>query len=335
MSHIAVDAPRGAPGAICSRRRADPAADARFREAAPRLLNLGCGARRHPAWTNLDRTARGPDVRACDLRYGIPFPDAACAVVYLAHVLEHFTRTDGRALLRECHRVLRPGGLLRVAVPDLETIARLYLHALQRALAGDRPASDDHTWLMLELYDQAVREQPGGEMAAYLRQVRIPNEEFVLTRLGTEARAIMDADRGAAPRAVATVPAADAAGAWIHRLRGPLTRLRKVARLLRDPKYRRSWLVRRWLGPEGYSAYRTGCFRRSGEVHQWMYDRHALCAVLAATGFCAIRRVGATESGIPGWHAYQLDADAAGRPHKPDSLYMEAVRPAPQEALRS
>ncbi len=53
-----------------------------------------------------------------DLRHGVPFADASVDVVYSSHFLEHLSHSQGRALLEECRRVLRPRGLLRVTVPD-------------------------------------------------------------------------------------------------------------------------------------------------------------------------------------------------------------------------
>ena len=53
------------------------------------LLNLGCGGRRHPAWTNVDLVPAGPDVIAADLRQPLPFAAGSFQAVYAAHVLEH------------------------------------------------------------------------------------------------------------------------------------------------------------------------------------------------------------------------------------------------------
>src|SRR5437762_12486254 len=87
-----------------------------------KCLNLGCGARFHPQWTNLDLTPSGQNVRAYDCRQPLPFEDESFDVVYHSHLIEHLRREDVIRFLRECCRVLRPGGILRVAIPDLEGI---------------------------------------------------------------------------------------------------------------------------------------------------------------------------------------------------------------------
>jgi predicted SAM-dependent methyltransferase len=68
--------------------------------APPRpLLNLGCGTRRHAAWTNVDLVPAGPDVIAVDLRRPLPFPDGSFQAVYSAHVLEHLVPAEAGRLL--------------------------------------------------------------------------------------------------------------------------------------------------------------------------------------------------------------------------------------------
>lgn len=66
-----------------------------------------------------------------DLVGGIPAADASLDVVYHSHMLEHLSAAEGLAFTRECFRVLRPGGLLRVLVPDLELWARNYVYGNQ------------------------------------------------------------------------------------------------------------------------------------------------------------------------------------------------------------
>lgn len=55
-----------------------------------------------------------------DLRKGIPYPDNSVEEIYISHVLEHFSKAEGRKLLEEIYRVLEPRGLVRISVPNLE-----------------------------------------------------------------------------------------------------------------------------------------------------------------------------------------------------------------------
>ena len=133
------------------------------------LLNLGCGGRFHPAWVNVDLNSSCPAVVAHDIRRPLPFAADSFDGVYHSHVLEHLTPADGQSLLAECHRVLRPGGTIRVVVPDLEAIAKNYLATLERAAKGDETATSDHDWMTIELLDQMVRGESGGQMSVALR----------------------------------------------------------------------------------------------------------------------------------------------------------------------
>jgi predicted SAM-dependent methyltransferase len=105
-------------------------------------LNLGCGQMVVDGWVNVDyavgaRLARIPFLRAFNRKFRwfdrdwdhrifihnlvkpFPWANGSAACVYSSHTLEHFSREEGLAFLRECHRVLRPSGLIRIVVPDL------------------------------------------------------------------------------------------------------------------------------------------------------------------------------------------------------------------------
>jgi|RhiMethySRZTD1v2_1073278.scaffolds.fasta_scaffold34693_5 predicted SAM-dependent methyltransferase len=278
-----------------------------------KYLNLGCGARVHPAWTNVDIAPQAEGVIACNLRASLPFADATFGVVYHSHLLEHFSHQEAGAFLRECFRVLEPGGIVRVVVPDLEQIARLYLEALERAVQGDGEWRAHYDWLMLELYDQTVRECSGGDMRQYLEAAKVPNETFVLQRIGVEGQRLL-----AAMRAAKVSPALQDS---------PPSRVRKLwmGARRRTGTLRQSLL--RFLLREDWEALQIGRFRLSGEIHRWMYDRYSLGQMLIAAGFASPRRVEAAESKIADWASYRLDVEPDGSVYKPDSLFMEATKP--------
>jgi predicted SAM-dependent methyltransferase len=100
------------------------------------LLNVGCGANAREGWVNLDLNPGAAGVLACDVSQGLPFDPGVFDAVYCSHVLEHLPKAEAPALVAECLRVLRPGGIARFVVPDLEAIVRLYLRSLDRALLG-------------------------------------------------------------------------------------------------------------------------------------------------------------------------------------------------------
>jgi predicted SAM-dependent methyltransferase len=100
------------------------AAARQFLDNPPLRLHLGCGTVRLPGWVNID-VDDGPDLQL-DLRFGLPFPDACVDLIHTEHMLEHMCLSDGKLLMAEAYRVLRPGGTMRVGVPDLQRIVQRY-----------------------------------------------------------------------------------------------------------------------------------------------------------------------------------------------------------------
>lgn len=91
-------------------------------------INVGNGPFRHKGWINLDcRLSLRKDDVVCDLRRKWPFDDGSAKYVFCEHVFEHFAYPDEiTQVLKECLRILQPGGVLRVIVPDAERYLRAY-----------------------------------------------------------------------------------------------------------------------------------------------------------------------------------------------------------------
>lgn len=88
-------------------------------------LNLGSGTVALEGFTNVDALPDAPNVDVvADLSKPLPFGDGEADLIYAAHVLKHFPTEVVPHLLADWRRVLRTGGLLLVAVPDLKVIAR-------------------------------------------------------------------------------------------------------------------------------------------------------------------------------------------------------------------
>jgi len=156
------------------------------------MLNLGCGTKMDWGWNNLDfslyvRLARhkalarilkkirllsepryhilqgiDPEMICWDLSKGIPFESNTFDVVYNSHLLEHIKRALVPSFLKECHRVLKPNGVVRIVVPDLAVVGNLYTSSLSRLQTGDDSELENHLAVINELFEQMVRQDPVG-----------------------------------------------------------------------------------------------------------------------------------------------------------------------------
>lgn len=80
-----------------------------------RKLNFGCGSNRLEGWENYDSD--------CDISKPLPFPDGCASHIFCEHCTEHVELREAFGFFKECLRVLRDGGVIRIAVPDLAQIA--------------------------------------------------------------------------------------------------------------------------------------------------------------------------------------------------------------------
>jgi SAM-dependent methyltransferase len=156
-----------------------------------KLLNLGCGYKTsaHPEVINLDwsialRFKKNPLLRPFaplffrgerwkryralpenilvhDLSRGLPFPANSAQAVYHSHLLEHLDQAAAQIFLREIKRVLQPGGVVRIAVPDFEKLARAYLAHLE-CCEHDDDARARHDAYIAAMIEQCVRREAAG-----------------------------------------------------------------------------------------------------------------------------------------------------------------------------
>jgi SAM-dependent methyltransferase len=129
-------------------------------------VQYGCGASCPDGWMNFDASPtlrlqrlpflgslfrRGDIVFPAGVRYGdivegLPLADNSVDAAYASHVLEHLALADFRLALRNTFRMLKPGGVFRLVVPDLAARARKYV-----AMA-DHGGTDASSWLMRTTY---------------------------------------------------------------------------------------------------------------------------------------------------------------------------------------
>lgn len=96
-------------------------------------LNVGCGENVRHDFINLDYQWR-PNIQLCwDITKGLPLPDNSIKGIFSEHCLEHIAYFQCCRVLKEFYRILRPGGVVRIIVPDAE----LYLDLYQKGKQGE------------------------------------------------------------------------------------------------------------------------------------------------------------------------------------------------------
>src|SRR5690606_35327534 len=107
-----------------------------------RKLNIGAGDVPLDGYENIDRKT-GQEA------YPLAYPDATFDEVRASHILEHFGHAEVQAVVNEWARVLKPGGVLKIAVPDFDYIAKGYLEGRAEPFAayvmgGQQDENDYH-----------------------------------------------------------------------------------------------------------------------------------------------------------------------------------------------
>jgi predicted SAM-dependent methyltransferase len=91
-------------------------------------LNLGCGIRQIPHYINIDADSRCNPDKTEDVCLLPSFEVNTVDVIYCSHVLEHFPKKEISNILQRWYNLLKKGGILRVAVPDLDKVFRHYIY---------------------------------------------------------------------------------------------------------------------------------------------------------------------------------------------------------------
>ncbi|WP_258552238.1 methyltransferase domain-containing protein [Helicobacter canis] len=97
-----------------------------------KLLNFACGSRIHLDWVNIDFSPIDKRVKKVNLLRTLPFADESFDVAYSSHFLEHLTPQKALQILKEIKRILKPNGIIRIVVPNLQNLASAYLATLYK-----------------------------------------------------------------------------------------------------------------------------------------------------------------------------------------------------------
>lgn len=258
-----------------------------------KYLNIGCGNNFHPDWINLD-LYKSKNVKYHNIKNKLPFSDSSIDVIYHSHVLEHLNKEEADKFIKDCFRVLKPGGIMRIVVPDLERIAREYILNLENGFSSmNKEIISKYNWNKIELFDQVLRNRPGGDMVDAIKSKNF-NKDYAIQRNGDEIINILKSLES------------------VSGFKGLIFKFIKKNNFV----YNLLAVFVKKLSPQ-----------KSGEAHKWMYDRLDLKILLEKNCFVDFSIMNYNESNIENWFKYSLDKSSLGDfPRKPDSLFVEVKK---------
>ena len=152
-------------------------------------LNIACGSNyiKQPDWVNLDYK-RADGVKKYNLLKKLPFQDSSFDAVYCSHFVEHIPLRKIDSFLQECMRVIKPGGVLRIVMPDYFFLCKEFIKNFENQ------DFEKANFIKILTLDQCVRTNRGGYLKKYLLDVHNNDDqdlkEYILEIIGEDFEAM-------------------------------------------------------------------------------------------------------------------------------------------------
>lgn len=272
-------------------------------------INLACGQVfiENSSWINFDYVSSSKSVKKANLLKRLPIKKEIADLVYSSHFLEHIPHSKVKDFLNEILRIIKPGGVVRFVLPDLENMANSYVNLRKQ---GDHQKAD---FLVLEMIDQCVRNIGGGQLGVFFSKIQNnPDQykymsEFVRERTGDDL-------------AVCSFKQKNKNNFFSKNFKSILASI-----IQRIEQY---WIKSVVLALPPAFRDQNISLARIGERHHWIWDFYSLKKILEEVGFLDVKRVSASTSIIKDFPFYPLDVDDKGKPRKgAESMYVESTKP--------
>lgn len=259
-------------------------------------------------FSSLPHLDEPPYIHHLELRRPLPYEPNTFDEIYCNHVLEHLTLEDGRQLVREFYRILKPGGMCRLVVPDLELVAREYLHNLEIVTKDQTKGNvTRYEWSVADMIDQMVRTKPGGIMGEKLIAGNVDWDQIHRCN-GDALDSFREDSREGQPR--------NLFDRLKHEFPGKLNDLPRFI----------AWV---WYGilRKLYVLFSKRSFLQLyNEINLWMYDQFSLQELMRGANFQNVQRMDFKTSHIRGWNRYNFDQSEKGDYPLEPSVYVEGMK---------
>lgn len=249
-----------------------------------------------------------PYIRHLELRKSLPYEANTFDEIYCNHVLEHLSLEDGKRLVEEFYRILKPGGTCRLVVPDLELATREYLHNLE-TVSKDQTEGNiiRYEWSVADLIDQMVRTKGGGIMGEKLLAGNVDWNQ--IHRCNGDALDSFRTDfKEQHPTSLSERIKNEFGGT-----------LRDIPRIM-------AWVWYGFLRKLTVRFSKRSFLQLYNEINLWMYDQFSLQDLMKRANFQNVQKMDFKTSHIQGWDRYSFDQSEKGDYPLEPSVYVEGIK---------
>ena len=267
------------------------------------LLNIACGEvfSKDSSWINLDIVSNNKHVKKYNLLNKLPFSSNSVDAIYCSHFIEHIPIHRVNSFLKECYRILKKKGVLRLVLPDFEELTKEYLKQIK--LKNYKFSKIVH----LSIIDQCVRKYPGGELDQYYKKLMIEKNrrkeeiKFINYLNGVNFKKKLKKKK-------------------------PLSQKINQIFFLFKEFFFLYWLrIVTLLLPKSFVDQNVS-FARTGEIHQWVWDYYMLKERLLSAGFKNIFKTSFNKTKYKEFKLFKFDEYKRKKSRGIESMYIESIK---------
>ena len=267
--------------------------------------NFGCGPIfSEIGFDNYDYYGIPGKIKKLDLTKPLNIPDDSYKFCYSSHCLEHISYKQVIEFLKEIYRILKPKGIVRIVVPDFESLVKEYIFILKKVKDSKSAKEDDkRNKINLQFIVDLILDDLTKEDIYGLKDQRLASGYYD-SKYVKEVSSLLNNGEEIIDKEV---------------LRGSKLFLRKLKTFIKT-KNKLNIIKNKIF----FSFVKDP--RKNGFAHKWIWDEMQLFYVLQDIGFSSIKRHDFNTSDLEDWHKFKLDSNKINQPLHPLSLYIEASK---------
>lgn len=268
------------------------------------LLNIACGNVyiKNKSWINLDIISKDKYVKKINLLKKLPFNNETVDAIYCAHFLEHIPVHKVKDFLKECFRILKKNGVLRLVLPDFESLTKEYLKQVKLKNYTKSKI------VQMSIIDQCVRRVPGGELGKFYNILlnEKKNKKHLIKYLNYL-------------NGVNFIK-------YKKKKRDLFFFIEKIFFFINE-KFINFWIKSVvFFLPKAFVEQNIS-FARIGEMHHWLWDFYSLYDHLKQSGFNKIKKLTYNKSSYKGHELFMFDKNKKNAKTRGiESMYVEGIK---------